>query len=398
MQAAAPPSSASSSALDQEHIYYASLLLPARAVASSRRGGWLPACYRLTARVERVSSGSALLDLGACTGHEALAALKTLITTLHQNGFGVRAGIGPSLALAQLAASAAAPLRIVTPEEAPLMLRNMPVSVLANLHPQGTVTSEMLDRLQLYGLRTLGHVARLSEHALRRQFGAAGAFLAAVARGDDVRPLQPTPRPLRQRSRFRFTTPASPERVAAALPHLSRRIAAHLRRRGRKTGSIRVSLHWENGGIQRARLVLRQRTCEARLIEHELRRLVLPLLHERGQSGSLGVDEVRVILGNFAPAYPEQATFWRMREQQLTLAREIAETLAQRHARALLLSPALAVPDAIFPEDRYQLVALGPERRPEHSSRATQTARPHLRQADTAGDIWQQVPQRLHWW
>jgi hypothetical protein len=35
--------------------------------------GWMAACYRLTTRVERVSARAALLDLGVCTGSEALA-------------------------------------------------------------------------------------------------------------------------------------------------------------------------------------------------------------------------------------------------------------------------------------------------------------------------------------
>lgn len=40
--------------------------------------------------------------------------------------------------------------------------------LLSLLHPQGSITSAVVERLQRYGLRTLGHIARLTEAQLRR--------------------------------------------------------------------------------------------------------------------------------------------------------------------------------------------------------------------------------------
>ncbi len=66
--------------------------------------GWMAACYRLTTRVERVSARAALLDLGVCTGSEALAVMRSLLRRLAVMGLRARAGVGPSSALAHLAA------------------------------------------------------------------------------------------------------------------------------------------------------------------------------------------------------------------------------------------------------------------------------------------------------
>ena len=71
--------------------------------------GWMAACYRLTTRVERVSARAALLDLGVCTDSEALAVMRGLLRRLAVMGLLARAGVGPSSALAHLAALTARP-------------------------------------------------------------------------------------------------------------------------------------------------------------------------------------------------------------------------------------------------------------------------------------------------
>ena len=71
--------------------------------------GWMAACYRLSTRVEWVSARAALLDLGVCTGSEALAVMRSLLRRLAVMGLRGRAGVGPSSALAHLAALTARP-------------------------------------------------------------------------------------------------------------------------------------------------------------------------------------------------------------------------------------------------------------------------------------------------
>ncbi len=364
-----------------------------------RRGEWLAACYRLTARVERVSAWDALLDLGVCGEDEALAATRTLLCWLGELGMDARAGVGPGLALAQLAALTApvdAPLAHVSRAAAPAFLRGVPVSALVQMHPRGSVTPEIIERLQRYGLRTLGHVARLGEPALRRQFGAAGGWLAAVAGGQDARPLQPTPQPALQHFRLRFSLALQPAHALATLPTLAERVAANLRRQGRQARELCLTVRWESGSVTRARLTLRQHTHDPALLAAELRRLLVPSIRsETPGSRATAIEELRLALSDFATTVPEQATMWRTQAQRLRAALVVADTLTRRHGRSLLLAPRLTAPAAVFAEERYRLAALATDTSTEPAASmpgAGSAAR--LR----AVDAWERVPQRLHWW
>ena len=366
---------------------------------------WLDVCYALTPRVERVSAEGALLDLGLCTAEEALAALNGLLERLRLHGRHAVAGIGPSMTLAQLAIlSSPSPCRaereevrsarLISTAEAPAFLRGVPVTALAALHPRERVTPEIVERLQRYGLRTLGHLARLGEPALRRQFGKAGGFLAAVAAGWDERPLQTTTRSPRQRFRLRFSGAADHRRVLAILPRFAQRVMASLRLRRREGRSLRLRVRWERGGIGRARLTLRQPTGDATTLAQELRRLLDALLPAPGDGrDGAAIEELRLTVGDFTLAVPDQMTLWRTQAQRRGLVETVADTLARRHSRPLLLAADLATPDAVFAEDRYRFAAL-----PDARSAQTMPRRLGARMREMDGTPWRQVPQRLHWW
>jgi nucleotidyltransferase/DNA polymerase involved in DNA repair len=376
-----------------------------RSGSPRREPGWMAACYRLTTRVERVSARAALLDLGVCTDSEALAVMRGLLRRLAVMGLRARAGVGPSSALAQLAALTAPPtlsLALVTPAGTPAFLRRVPMAALAQLHPAGTdaITPEIVARLHHYGLRTLAQVARLSEPALCRQFGRAGAFLSAVAHGRDARLLLVTPRPAQQRFRTCFAPAARPEQVLAGVPWLAEQVALGLRQRGRQARVLRLRIHWESGSIQRTRLTLRAHTNDPALLAHEMRRL-LARLHRpdapgRDATAARAVTELRLTLGDFAPSQPEQTTFWRTRSQRRATIQVLAETLAQRHGRPLLFGSQHAIPAAIFAEEGYQLAPFGTATTTTTTMTGTQAR--HAPSLDIPDDCWQQVPQRLHWW
>ena len=393
---------------------------------------WLAACYALTPRVERVSSDSALLDLGRCTSEEALVALRGLLETLRAHGRLAVAGIAPSMIVAQLAVPDSPSLkhdrarrefplscgrggqgvrsvRLISTADAPAFLRGVPVTALAALHPRDRLTPEVVERLQRYGLRTLGHLARLGEPALRRQFGRAGAYLAAVAAGRDEWPLQTTARSPRQHFRLRFPAgAASLERVLAILPRFARRVMACLRRRQRAGRTLQLSVRRENGRLGHMRLTLRQPTADARTLAQELRRMldaVLPA-SSRGErdagweseQGGAAIEELRLTVGDFALAVPEQMTLWRTQAQRRVVVETVADTLARRHGRPLVLAADLAAPAAVFAEDRYRFSALStPAEEHARLSGASQKRAGALIR-ETGDTPWRQVPQRLHWW
>lgn len=389
------------------HAYYACLRVAPRDGPDNPRGqqgGWLGACYRLTPLIERVSPRCALLGLGQCSQAEALAAMEGLLRQLAQQGFQVRAGLAGSLTVAQLAAlraTATQPLVLVTSAMAGAFLRGVPVDLLARLprsHPYGRVNPEMVEQLGQYGLRTLGHLDRLSADALRRQFGPTGAFLARVAAGQDECPLRPTPLPPRSRVRLRLASPAPPERLLAMLSPLCRRVAAGLRQRGRRAQLLYVRVRWECGCVHSVRRSLRQHTDDPAVLAQALRRLLLPLVQaHQEEPHAQAFDELRVTLGDFAPTLPEQTTLWRTSGQRLAAAQRVAQALARRHARPLLLQARPTNRAAIFAEDRYQLVAVGCSAEVRTDSR-TRAVNPGEPLAAAGANAWQAVPQRLHWW
>jgi hypothetical protein len=274
------------------------------------------------------------------------------------------------------------------------------VGVLLKLHADACVTPEIVARLETYGLRTVGHLARVGEPALRRQFGPVGGVLAAAATGRDVRPLQPTPPPDVTSARLRMGSGAPPDRVLAALAPFARQVAARLRQQGRRAGTLRLGLRWECGCTQGARLSLRQPTDDPMVLAQEVLRLLLPLLRthavcaEGEAAHSQTLDGLVLALGDFVPVLPAQATFWRTRAQRLAAAGSTAEALARRHGRPLLLQLEAARPDAIFEEERYLARVLSAA----GSARATRRGRVAARSSAALADPWSAVPQRLHWW
>ncbi|HEV2404819.1 MAG TPA: hypothetical protein VGR88_05175, partial [Ktedonobacterales bacterium] len=286
-----------------------------------------------------------------------------------------------------------ATLTLIATADAPAFLRGVPVTALAALHGHDGVTPEVVERLRHYGLRTLGHLARLGEPALRRQFGKAGAFLAAVAAGRDARPLQTTTRSPRQHFRLRFPAGANVERVLAILPRFARRVMARLRRRQRAGGTLQLSVRCESGRLGHMRLTLRRPTGDARTLAQEIRRMLDALLPaaSRGEWDGATIEELRLTVGDFALAVPEQMTLWRTQTQRRVVVETVAETLARRHGRPLVLAANCAAPAAVFAEDRYRFSALSA---PTEQAPVSGGAR----MRETGDTPWRQVPQRLHWW
>jgi DNA polymerase-4 len=368
---------------------------------------WLAACSRVSAAVERVSARAALLDLGTCADTEAYTLVFDHLQRLSAMHLNAHAGIAHNLALAQLAGLCVpshtphAPLALITPTAVPAFLPTVPVALLAHLHPWGRVTSVTVERLHRYGLHTLGHIARLSEQSLRRQFGATGAFLATLTQGRDTYHLHPTPLPTRAHFRLRLASAASTERILALLPRLTAYAATYLRGRGHMARELRLCVRWERGGMSAIQRTLRTHIHDPAHLTQEARQLITTLLGEHAFVSAIADDaiaddaiaELRLTLCDFAPLVPTQATFWRTRDQRLAAAHLASETLARRHGRPLLLSVCRALPDAILAHSRYCLTPLGDADSVDNPtvSRVSSIGSPPAR-------IWQDVPLHRHWW
>ncbi len=246
-----PPASVSSRPAQAGVYRHLAVVCPITRSGRIGDNWWLTTCYQLTVHLERLGHYAALLDLGPCTDDEAPAVMRGLIARLRAKQIGMRAALGPSGILAQLAllhtpvAPEQDPLTLVTPEQVDVLLRQMPVATLNHLRLPLSLAlrPEIVARLEGYGVRTLGQLARLDEARLRRPFGGrVGTTLATLARGDDLLPLQPTPAAQRLHVRLRFATP---DRLLHDLAPLAREMANLLARRGAQAGTLELRLSWE---------------------------------------------------------------------------------------------------------------------------------------------------------
>ena len=140
--------------------------------------------------VERLSLDEAFIDL---TGTERLlgnpaTAGEGLRDRIHSElGLPVSVGIGPVKMVAKIASQVAKPdgLKWVKEGEVRSFLDPLPVSRIWGVGPVST------GRLDAAGFHTLGDLARTTNSVLRSQLGDWGIEIAQLARGEDVRDVEP---------------------------------------------------------------------------------------------------------------------------------------------------------------------------------------------------------------
>jgi nucleotidyltransferase/DNA polymerase involved in DNA repair len=392
----ARPSSAPSTASQTEESRIAVLALVEQSLADE--AAWLGACYSLTPRVARLSPSSAALDLGRCTEQEAFSVAQGLVDHLRWADFHARLGIGPTLPVAHLAVLTGSPsprIALIAAANVPPFLRPLPVASLCALHLPLPITEETVYRLRRYGVTTLGQLARLEEMTLRRQFGAVGALLASLAHGAAPTPFHLTPLAPALRFRTRFPASCSVEELLRRLPQLAEEIGARLRMRDQTAGALALTVCWDSGGVESAEETLRAPAHEAAPLTQRLDRLFTSLLRSPANARMTPlthIERLEVRLRDLAPLRPRQDALWLaprpQQDERLRKARALAETLAQRHRRPLLLTMRPTHEDAIFSEDGYTLTPLTSD---------TLSA-PPAHPASRRRDRWHDALIQPHWW
>lgn len=439
--------SPASAAPVSRHVVFARCLSCTKHLGDDHWPRWLTASHQLTPHLQRFGSDCALLDLGPCADNEAVAVVQSLITRLANQAsqrITLRAAIAPSGTLAQLAlihllqtsktsdAPAHQPLALVTGAEIPDLLRRLPITVLTRLRfadptsfPPKTL-AQAISRLEDYGARTLthlAHLARLDANDLRRQFGARlGSLLAAIARGEDPLPFQPTPAPLHLRFRLRLTSPVTADRLLLGLLPFAREVASRLARRGLHAHTLELRLRWETGTQESATSATITRTLPrpiagGRALAETLERMLATLVQTNthmpqavsaspASPASPAIEDVRLIVSHLTPRYPAQHAFWPQRARRLAATRELADLLARRHGKPLLFQSLLTAPDAIFDQNRSRLepLAAGLADVADVAEGWGHPARPAADVADIATDVADTgadstpIPHSIHWW
>jgi nucleotidyltransferase/DNA polymerase involved in DNA repair len=379
---------------EEPHIAVLALCGP----APDNKTAWLSACYQLTPRVARLSPTSAALDLGLCVEQEALDVARQLANRLRWNDVSVRIGIGPTLPVAQLAlltCSAAQRIALVSSCALAAYLKPLPVTVLRSLDLPIPIPEEAALRLRRAGIRTLGQLARLDELSLRRQFGAAGAILAALARGETPTPFRPTPPEPALRFRTRFTTTLTVEQTLHRLPRLATEIATRLQALHQTTGALTLTVWWASGGVERIEYAFPDPLQEASVLAQRLTSLLLSLVRPqafRSVAQSSDIERLDVRVTSLAPLRPQQHALWLTPQHERSERRRriaaLADQLRQRYRRPALMTLHPTHEAAIFSEERYTLASFTITR--AETPRPSATLMPH-------GQRWE-AQVRPHWW
>jgi DNA polymerase-4 len=290
---------------------------------------------RFTPAVEGLSLDEAFLDL---TGSERLlgrpaevaARLRREVRT--ETGLAVSVGIAPVKMVAKIASDCAKPdgLLEVPPGAVREFLAPLPVGRLWGVGP---VTEARLVRA---GVRTIGELARATPERLRRTLGEWGAAAARLARGEDVREVEPFREAvsLSEENTFASDVADRATLVAAILAH-AESVARRLRRSELRANTVVLKLKLARrvaAGPRGFPLLTRRATLAEPTDDGEALAQAARALLARVEL-SEPVRLVGVGATNLVPANPDQLALFEAeggRERRLRLNRAL-DTLAERY-------------------------------------------------------------------
>ena len=200
---------------------------------------------RTAPTVERISIDEAFLDvsgLDRISGRPDQIAARLRREVRAEVGLPISVGVARTKSLAKVASNQAKPdgLLVVAPDREEAFLHPLPVEALWGVGPATAA------KLRARGLRTVGQLALLGEHALVAMLGpGAGRHLHALAHCHDPRPVA------RRRGRRSFgsqcalgSAPTSAETLDATVVALVDRVTRRMRSAGRSGRTVVVRLRF----------------------------------------------------------------------------------------------------------------------------------------------------------
>ncbi len=297
----------------------------------------LAALYKVTPWIEAPRMGLAFAaGLGALEA-EALAAELDL-----------RVGVASGRGAAWLAALACSRGKArLEPDEQGFLAR-VPVYLLKGIG----VGAAMIEKLELFGLRTLGDVVeRTTPKSLEAQFGKEAQRLIALLRGGDATPVPLYNPPISVRISWVFDPPAlEPFEIMPILTPLLTRAAIQLG--NLQAGTVTVTLETALGASS-ARQVLKHYTQNQKTLLLALERLTQNLV------SGLEVLQLEVVLSDLVRPVPVQASLFGHLERP-----DVREAIRVVHQHFPEKIGRLEIhrPKASLPEQRFRFQALTGER------------------------------------
>jgi nucleotidyltransferase/DNA polymerase involved in DNA repair len=322
----------------------------------------LDALEALVPGVEPAGLGMAYVDLaGLVRCYRSPDALHVALLGCVPRELRPRLGVGPTKFVARLAALRApqaardirtpGDVRVVEAADVTTFAAPVPVTALP-------VEAEVIRRLRLVGITTVGELAALPRHALVAQFGAAGARLVALLDGA-AEPVRPRPREERLGERLAFPEPlTSREALLAAAAQVVRRVLRHPRRRGRVARQLVLRAETEQGKRWESTVTLRHARDDRDgvwlALAPTLERAALPGPVSELSVELRGLRASRGWQGELLPAGSARGASAERRER-------IEEGLRQvraRYGRSLVGQMVPIEPWSRIPERRWALVEL----------------------------------------
>jgi nucleotidyltransferase/DNA polymerase involved in DNA repair len=303
--------------------------------------------------VDPASLGCAFIGLDGPNGHyrDEMALGDMLAQAIRR-----ASGLMPSIGLAhgkftaRVAAtvSASGEVCLVPKEQERRFLAPIDVSLLP-------CSGDILRRLELFGLRTMGGLAALSLGAVQAQFGSEGRRIWELAQGIDKEPLRPLRREESIREHLAFYVPLiSREALAIASRQLLTRLLRQPAMNGRAARRMALRALLSDGRCWERAIVFREATAD----EEEM----LCVLKTAIEAAPLTapIEELTVELSGFAGERGKQEGFFsggRRRQPQIA---EAVRQLKARYGRSPVAQVVEVEPWSRIPERRYALIDYDP--------------------------------------
>lgn len=246
-------------------------------------------------RVEQVSIDEAFLDITDYDTKfqepiELVRKLKQRIKDeLHLSA---SVGVGPNKFIAKLASGMKKPngLVVITPEEVPKVLSQLPVRALWG------VGESLEGKLKAMGINTAGELARISPDLLKKKFGKIGEYLFEISHGIDDRELETEYHP---KSFGRELTFEKDTRelgiISDTLKELSHEVARRLQEEGYLGGVVTLKIRYGNFETHTRNFSLFDATNWEEIIYYTICHLLVSSLDYQRKIRLLGVSVSHLI-------------------------------------------------------------------------------------------------------